>query len=252
MSTWCITLFFFFFNRLPVANLDPEEVFEEQDINNQTGDLYRYIAYVPYGDSIWQFESEKLYPIRRSRITPGVHWINTLQRWIAAEVGSHPFGTTFLAVSENPKVVVGEKYDAIHEFHGRIVDRLDTDTRFARNAGEVLTQLHLNRVRTSMISHLRNLVNTDLGDRAVEFLGQYGLGLEVEVFQASQAVRGRKTRGRPRSIRGTRRKVASQSTGRRGGCDGFQTGSRKRQRGTDCETEIQRKQRVKKIYGLRK
>jgi hypothetical protein len=228
-------------------------VFEEQDINNQTGDLYRYIAYVPHDNYIWQFESERQYPIRRSLITPGVHWINTLQRWIAAEISGHPFGTTFLAVSESPKIVTGEKYDAIHAFDGRIVDRLDIGTRFAHDAGELLTRLHLSRVRTSMISHLRNLVNTDLGDRAIEFLGQYGLGSEEEetsqATQAPQVARGRKTRGRPKSIRGSRRKVASQSTGGRGES---QAGSRKRQSDTDRETEKQRKQRIKKIYDLRK
>jgi hypothetical protein len=193
-----------------------------------------------------------MYPSRRDFVPHNDSWINTLKKMLVAEHGNNPFNTTFLAVMENPKFELKNKYNAIQRFDRTIANRLGTGS--TRDATEVLSQLHLNRVRTRLIAYLRNMVNADLKELVPQFLEEYGPGLE-EAPQATQAVRGK---GHRKTTGGTRGgKVAAQSTGKRGASEGQSEGvstraSKKRQRNTEDKSEEQRKKRVKTRYPLRK
>jgi hypothetical protein len=237
----------FFLNRLPEANLNPDEASEGQDNNNQTGDLYHYVSYIFFDGCIWQLDSQKKYPARRDFVPHNDSWINTLKKMLVAEHGNNPFNTNFLAVMKNPKFELKSKYNVIQRFDRTIANRLGTGS--TRDAAEVLSQLHLNRVRTLLIAYLRNMVNADLGELASQFLEEYGPGPE-EAPQSTQDIRGK---GHHKTTGGTRGgKVAAQPSKRGEGesqSEGVSTrASKKRQ----CSTEEQRKQRVKTRYPLRK
>jgi hypothetical protein len=231
----CITIIF---NRLPEADLNTEE--EKQDVNNLTGDFYYYVAYISYDGYIWELDCRKIYPVRHNAAPKNGNWITILKKMLTVEIGANPFNTTFLTVMEDPKAELSNKYSVVHGFHKRITDQI------ARNGAAVLSQLHLNRVQTSLISYLGNKADTDLREAALEFLDEYKLGSkDEETLQAppTQAKHGRRAgKGGSQAGRG--------ATGR--GQSGFTSTatSRKRQRNTGDDTDEKRKQSVRNVYSL--
>jgi hypothetical protein len=253
----CITIIF---NRLPEADLNPDE--EKQDVSYLTGDFYHYVVYISYDGYIWELDCWKIYPLRHDAVPKNGNWITILKKMLKVEIGVNSFNTTFLTVMEDPKVDLRNKYSVIHSFHKRITDQL------ARNGGTVLSQLHLNRVQTSLISYLGNKIDTDLREATLELLNEYKLGSKNEEThqapptQAKQVRRAGKRKvktirragkGRGKNIR-FRGKGGSQAgrgaTGRGQSGAASTTTSRKRQRDTGDDTDEKRKQSVRNVYSL--